>query len=284
MYNLIIGMTGGTAIQDRILEYTEDGIKTMFSEATGPAADRLASLPTLLMPEVQNHGREPAVARVGRITSLRRVGRSYEFTFVQHPRVEAIPLARVVQLGDQLGVTSEWEWNRTHWAVKNADLFEISHELVGLARLEPRVFTFPTGQARESDLLAVMMPFAGFDSVYEAIRNAAADAGFRCLRADDIWEHEHIMDDVISLIWRAQLIISDFTGRNANVFYETGIAHSLGRTVVPITQTMSDVPFDLQALRAQLYLKNNEGLADLQTRLTAKLRSLRADRRGSPSR
>jgi len=273
MYNLIIGMTAGTATPDRIFEYTDDPLKAMFSDTTGPDVDRLTSLPTLLMPEVQNIGGEPALARVGRITSLRRVGRNYEFAFAQHTQVPAIPLARVVQLGDQLGVESEWEWNRTHWAVKDADLFEIAHELAGSARLEPRVFAFPTDQVREPDLVAVMMPFAGFDPVYEAIKSAAVDAGFRCLRADDIWEHEQILDDVISLIWRAQLIISDFTGRNSNVFYETGIAHALGRTVVPITQTMSDVPFDLQAIRAQLYLPNGEGLADLRTKLAVKLGS-----------
>ncbi|MBD3946974.1 hypothetical protein [Nocardioides ganghwensis] len=274
MYNLIIGMTSGNAGPDRFFEYTEDPLRTMFTDASGPAVDRLTSLPTLLMPELQQSG-EAAVARVGRVTSLRRVGRDYRFTFVPHPHLPAIPLARVVALSDQLGVASEWEWNRTHWAVKNADLFEISHELVGPARLEPRAFTFPTGQAREPDLVAVMMPFAGFDSVYHAIKSAATDAGFQCLRADDIWEHEHILDDVISLIWRAQVIISDFTGRNANVFYETGIAHSLGRTVIPITQTMSDVPFDLQAIRAQRYLSNGEGLEALREKLTAKLASFR---------
>src|SRR4051794_30884354 len=134
MYNLIVGMTSGTAGPDRIFEYTEDPVKAMFSDAYGPAVDRLTSLPTLLMPEVQ-HSKNAAVARVGRITSLHRVGRDYRFTFMQHPHLPAIPLARVVALGGELGVTSEWEWNRTHWAVKDADLFEISHELVGPARL-----------------------------------------------------------------------------------------------------------------------------------------------------
>lgn len=72
-----------------------------------------------------------------------------------------------------------------------------------------------------------------------------------------------------------EIIVSDFTGRNANVFYETGIAHSLGRPVVPITQTMADVPFDLQGFRAQQYLPNGEGLAELQKKLAAKLATLR---------
>lgn len=271
MYNLIIGATNGTIGSDRILEHTDGAIKASVSDTHGPAADRLIGMPTLLMPEVQNHSGEPAVARLGRVSALRRVGRDHVFTFTPSPHALGIPVSRVVELGHQLGVSDVWEWNRTHWAVKDADLFEVAHEAVAPPKLEPTVFTFPSDQARQPDLVAVMMPFSGFDSVYEAIKDAVEDAGFRCLRADDIWIHEHIMDDVISLIWRAQVIVSDFTGRNPNVFYETGIAHSLGRPVVPITQIMSDVPFDLQAIRAQQYLANGEGLADLRTKLAARL-------------
>lgn len=105
----------------------------------------------------------------------------------------------------QLGVSDTWEWNRTHWAVKDADLFEIAHEAAAPAKLQPTAFTFPTDQPREQDLVAVMMPFDGFDPVYKAIKAGVENAGFRCLRGDDIWDHEHIMNDVISLIWRAEI-------------------------------------------------------------------------------
>lgn len=44
------------------------------------------------------------------------------------------------------------------------------------------------------------------------------------------------MDDVISLIWRSRVVIADFTTRNLNVFYETGIAHTLGGDVIQIAQ------------------------------------------------
>src|SRR4051812_45186814 len=98
MYNLIIGMTSGIAPADRLFEHTDDQIKAAYSDQGGPVVERLMSLPSLLMPEVQTHGGEPSVARVGRIPSLRRVGRNYEFPFAPHPLVPAIPLARVVEL------------------------------------------------------------------------------------------------------------------------------------------------------------------------------------------
>lgn len=64
---------------------------------------------------------------------------------------------------------------------------------------------------------------------------------------------------------RSRIIVADCTGKNANVFYEIGIAHAIGREVILITQSMNDIPFDLRHLRAIPYLNNGEGLAALQT-------------------
>ena len=46
--------------------------------------------------------------------------------------------------------------------------------------------------------------------------------------------------------FKSRIVICDFSERNPNVFYEVGIAHTLGKHVIPITQTPNDVPFDLQ--------------------------------------
>src|SRR5205807_2463872 len=86
----------------------------------------------------------------------------------------------------------------------------------------PHVFQVPDLSV-ESDLIAVMMPFnAEFTLVYDAIKRGCERAGFRCLRADDIWEESTIIQDIFNLIFRAQIIIVDFTGKNPNVMYETG--------------------------------------------------------------
>jgi hypothetical protein len=71
------------------------------------------------------------------------------------------------------------------------------------------------------------------------------------------------MQDIVSLIDRSSVVIADCTDRNPNVFYEIGIAHTLGRNVIMIAQTKADVPFDLQHLRYVQYLNNGEGLASL---------------------
>ncbi|WP_109127451.1 hypothetical protein [Dyella sp. C11] len=139
----------------------------------------------------------------------------------------------------------------------------------------PSVFQLPENTAIESDLIALMMPFnASFTSVHEAIKSACSSAGYRCLRVDDIWEESSVIQDVFNLIFRAHVVVVDFTGKNPNVMYETGIAHTLGKHVVPIAQSLEDVPFDINHHRILKYLPNSEGLAVMRDKLAEKLRQV----------
>ncbi|MEZ9042657.1 hypothetical protein [Vibrio sp. 10N.247.311.47] len=137
----------------------------------------------------------------------------------------------------------------------------------------PNIFQIPSSEV-ENDLVSIMMPFAGFDDVHQGIVRACKQAGYRSQRADDIWEHSTILQDIFSLIYRSKIVIADFSGRNPNVMYEVGIAHTLGKIVIPISQTLEHIPSDLHGHRIQTYLKNGEGIDTLQSALTAKLRSI----------
>ncbi len=140
----------------------------------------------------------------------------------------------------------------------------------------PSVFEIPNTNI-ESDLAAVMMPFdVSMTTVYETIRNSCVYAGYRALRADDIWDNSVIIQDIFSLIYRASVVVVDFTGKNANVMYETGIAHTLGKLVIPISQSLDDVPFDMRHHRVLTYYPNQEGLQTLANTLGPKLQSISA--------
>jgi hypothetical protein len=89
----------------------------------------------------------------------------------------------------------------------------------------------------------------------------------KCVPAKDIWENEIIIQDIVSLIDKARFVICDCTDKNANVFYEAGIAHSLGRNVILICQSESDIPFNLRHLRYIKYLNNSEGLNVLEAQI-----------------
>lgn len=139
----------------------------------------------------------------------------------------------------------------------------------------PNAFKVPdTGM--DCNLLSVMMPFnRSFDGVYQAIKLAAEGSSLTCNRADDIWNDSVLIQDVFSLIYRSFIVICDFTGKNPNVFYEAGIAHTLGKHVIPITQSSSDIPFDLSHHRYVHYLNNGEGLQKLREGLAKRIFSLK---------
>jgi hypothetical protein len=134
------------------------------------------------------------------------------------------------------------------------------------------VFHLAEHENVEPSLVSAMMPFhPSFDAVYATLQRTALTAGLRCRRADDIWENPLVIQDVVSLIDRSRVVICDCTGRNPNVFYEIGIAHTLGREVILITQAEADIPFDLRHLRFVPYLNNGEGLNALSARLQPRL-------------
>lgn len=281
MYNLLIGLNEGEVGAERMLEHTSDDIRQYVAPATGAGqtrelrVDRLINFPTLLMPET-GFADVPQIARVGHVTNLVRSGRNYTFTFAPNPAIAPIPSEHIETAATALGIT-DWEFRRTHWAVKDVDLYRVLEERVTSTRPKPKVFRFPTEEVPEPDLVAVMMPFnANFNPVYESLKSGIEAVGMRCLRADDIWERDHILDDVLSLIWRARVVIADLSGKNPNVFYEAGIAHALGRDTILVSQSMEDVPFDLRSIRTLQYLNNGEGRETLADKVQSRLRTLTA--------
>jgi hypothetical protein len=102
------------------------------------------------------------------------------------------------------------------------------------------------------------MPFSDAADVQRVYRDHVRPilqdrCGLRCERADDIYDISGVMQSVWEGINRAQLVIADLTQRNSNVFYELGIAHTLGKPVIMLTQSMDFVPFDLRHLRCIVY-------------------------------
>ncbi len=101
----------------------------------------------------------------------------------------------------------------------------------------------------------VIAPFGEpFDAYYqEILRPAIRRAGLDPLRADEINKPGVIVNQIWHGIIDSDVCLADVTGRNANVMYELGIAHAIGKPVVPIVQDTSDLPFDLQSFRFIVY-------------------------------
>ncbi|MFA6598412.1 MAG: hypothetical protein WCS69_11855 [Ignavibacteriaceae bacterium] len=94
----------------------------------------------------------------------------------------------------------------------------------------------------------VLMPFDDkFNDIYKiGIKEACEKSGSYCERVDEQIFDGSILDRIYNQIYKADIIISDMTDRNPNVFYETGYAHALGKKCILMTQNSDDIPFDLK--------------------------------------
>lgn len=277
MFNLLVSGSGWSEARDtiraeRALEYTEQHLMERFKPEGQIDLAALMSLPALFLEESSAQGDE--VARVGRITRARASGRDIVLEYSYDPDVPAFTNNVLKTFATDLDI-EDFEFHRTHWSVKDTDLFRVLLRHMQPRRQSPKVFHLTDPESIEPSLVSAMMPFhPSFDAVYGALKSAAEAAGLRCRRADDIWENPAVIQDVVSLIDRSNVVICDCTDRNPNVFYEAGIAHTIGREVILITQADADIPFDLRHLRYVKYLNNGEGLVALQERLKLRLADL----------
>lgn len=275
MYNLLVKYSpwaeGHDTIQrSRVFEATEQYLMDRF-EPGGRDLDfnALRALPTLFVQETT--GAPDQVARVGTITGARTSGQDVVLDYAFDLSIPSIPNIVLRGFATELGIRDS-AFSRTHWAVKDVDLFRSLLRISQPRRQRPSVFQIPENENIEPSLVSAMMPFhPSFNAVYAALHRVAEVAKLRCRRADDIWENPAVIQDVVSLIDRSRVVIGDCTGRNPNVFYEIGIAHTLGREVILITQNAEDIPFDLRHLRYVTYLNNNEGLDALIAKLQPRL-------------
>lgn len=230
-------------------------------------------LPALLMSEIGGSG--PQTARLGYIHQVvqSRGETSVQYSLDTHiPGIDNLDIQRYSAM---LG--TRYSLNHTHWEVCSGDLFRIllMVQLRHATKIRATVFSTEAVNNQAEDLLSVMMPFgAEFDPVLKALQQAASNLGLRCVRADDIWVHHHVIQDIVDLIAQARVVACDCTGKNPNVFYEIGIAHALGKDVILITQSKDDIPFDLRHLRYVEYMRNKEGLRDLTSVIQSRLQTL----------
>ena len=103
------------------------------------------------------------------------------------------------------------------------------------------------------------MPFSEpFETYFhKIIKPAVDDNELYSVRGDSLFRSTHIMDDIWNSINESSVVIAELTGKNANVFYELGLAHALGKPAILISSNLDDVPFDLRPLRVLIYDKND---------------------------
>jgi len=126
------------------------------------------------------------------------------------------------------------------------------------------------------DTCFVMMPYGGwFDRYYQDVYiPAIKEAGLEPVRADELFSTGSVMEQIWEQIGKARVLLADLTDKNANVFYELGLAHAANKPVVFTSAKIDDVPFDLRHLRVIVYeVRDSEWASKLRKLLTEYLRN-----------
>lgn len=139
----------------------------------------------------------------------------------------------------------------------------------------------PAGFSVNEKSIFVLMPFrADLDEIYQTtIRQSIHDIGMVAHRADELKNVNAIMHDIWKSICEARIVVADLTDFNANVMYELGIAHTVGKDTILLHQKPREqvkFPFDLAHIRRIEYINTIAGAgklrADLQSTISSVLR------------
>ncbi|MEO1215681.1 MAG: hypothetical protein AAFY45_19255 [Bacteroidota bacterium] len=124
----------------------------------------------------------------------------------------------------------------------------------------------------------VFMPLEAYwsESLWLHLKDTLRELGYYSRKANSIYS-----EDSLEINWReinqCELIIADLTYKHPDVFYKVGIAHTLGKNVILITQHARDLPGDFKRFPYIVYDNNIYGLQDLRNNLLSLVRDMRAD-------
>jgi hypothetical protein len=115
----------------------------------------------------------------------------------------------------------------------------------------------------------VVMQYAEpYDTFYrEVIQSQAAASGFDVVRIDEKGGPGIIFQDIQREIEQVEIVIAEITPVNANVFYELGYAHALGKPTILLARRDAVLPFDIQSFRVFFYNDSIGGKAEVERNL-----------------
>jgi hypothetical protein len=145
-----------------------------------------------------------------------------------------------------------------------------------------------------SRLCFVIMPFsdtnhcteAEWTAVFETLIKPAveqAGLGYECRRSSAT--RGNLVAQIVESLRDAHVVVADLTDRNANVFYELGVRHTLENRTILISQNRDSIPFDLRPYANHVYVwKTEAGRGEFYATIRALLQEIdeRPDRPDNP--
>ena len=204
----------------RLFEYTDEVIKQQFTlpDTSSPDFDALIKLPCLFTYE----GRDVTGA-IGRINRVTPHGRGPELVYslpAEYPRIRM----NSDDIFMTLGIDPRGELSRTHWAVKDIDLFEVATTM--LHNSDQRITPLSShemqriwGTQHQQGRLVFLSHRASYRREVSIVKQALESRGLSCFLA-----HEDIMP---SLGWQSEILnalntMDVFVGFMTDDFHQGG--------------------------------------------------------------
>lgn len=132
-------------------------------------------------------------------------------------------------------------------------------------------FITPIGDSKSNE-------FEKLEGLIENVLNPVLEEkNYEIIVAHTIQNLGSINDQIFRNIIESDLIISNLTGLNANVMYETAVAHSFGKPTIMISESGTNLPFDLKTDRTIFFNDSIKGTGLLKNEILRKITQLEED-------
>lgn len=203
---------------ERIFEYTAETIEERFTTDGGPDFDALIRLPCLFTYEGFD-----AIGSIGRISEVRSEGRRHLIAYTLPNVYPKIPIGEdAVYEALGIGTGRSFEQNRTHWAVKDVDLFDVTTRLLHRAGNVPVVLSGEEmnrvwGEGHRRKKLVFLSHRAAYRRQVAQVREQLEQHGLACFVAHEdvtpsrIWQNE-ILNALNTMDVFVGFVTDDFHG------------------------------------------------------------------------
>jgi len=163
---------------------------------------------------------------------------------------------KIVLLTEQFAL-SQKRWDELyHLVVPSSNISGLNSGEIASNEFLEMYNVSPDDVKVDEKLVFVLTPFGDdFVDDFLAIRSACSECGFHAIRGDEDSVEGSILGNVIKMLSKSRLVIANINGRNANVFYELGIAHMMNKPTILVSQARGqrEIPFDIAAQRVIFY-------------------------------
>lgn len=112
--------------------------------------------------------------------------------------------------------------------------------------------------------VAVIMPYTTpYSFIYDVVNGVLVREGCECYRVGELAITQPVRYDLKQRIMNADLVVTDLTNRDPNVYYATGLANTLGKRLILIAESKDNLTFDEGHIKLVVYTNPGE----LQERL-----------------